>query len=272
MPPTLISLSVGFLVLGAVFYLIERLFPAIPGQPLWRRGTRTDLIYWFFTPLVTKVLSSGLTLVAVALAALAMGRRLGPDLTAGFGPVARQSGWAVALEMLVLGDLVGYWTHRAFHGRRLWKFHAIHHGSTQVDWLSSVRLHPVNDGLSRASQAVVLLCLGFPLKALAAYVPFLTLYALFLHANVGWSFGPLRFVVASPVFHRWHHTSEEEGLDKNFAGLLPVFDLLFGTFYMPPGRQPELFGVAGEVVPEGFLAQLAYPFRRGRESVPRGPR
>ena len=96
---------------------------------------------------------------------------------------------------------------------------------------------------------------------LAAFVPFLTFYALLLHANVTWSYGPLRFVIASPVFHRWHHTTEEEGLDKNFAGLFPFIDLAFGTFYMPPGRQPSRFGVLRDDVPPRLMGQLLYPFR-----------
>lgn len=262
MPPTLLGLTVSLLTVGAVFFLIERLFPAIPGQPLWRRGIRTDLAYWLFTPLITKPLTKGVTLVAVVVVAIGLGRTVGPGLAGGFGPVARQPGWLIAVEMLVLGDFIGYWTHRAFHGRRLWKFHAIHHSSTHVDWLASVRVHPLNDAASRAADAVVLLGLGFPLKGLAAYLPFLTFYAILLHANVSWTFGPLRYVLASPAFHRWHHTAEGEGLDKNFAGLFPAFDALFGTLYMPRDRQPEVFGVKNEAVPETLLAQLAYPLQR----------
>jgi sterol desaturase/sphingolipid hydroxylase (fatty acid hydroxylase superfamily) len=109
-----------------------------------------------------------------------------------------------------------------------------------------------------------LLLLGFSAGAFAAYVPFLTLYAIMLHANVGWSFGRLRYVVASPAFHRWHHTSEEEGLDRNFAGLLPLWDHLFGTLYLPRGLQPEAFGTRNTVVPDGVLPQLLFPFRRSR--------
>jgi sterol desaturase/sphingolipid hydroxylase (fatty acid hydroxylase superfamily) len=156
-------------------------------------------------------------------------------------------------EVLLLGDLVGYWVHRLFHGRRLWRFHAVHHGSKDLDWLSAVRLHPVNDVVSRVAQVIPVLLLGFPPMILAAYVPFLTFWAIFLHANVPWSFGPLRYVIASPAFHRWHHTSEEEGRDKNF-----------GTFYLPAGRQPRRFGLADEEVPEGLVAQLVYPFSRRR--------
>ena len=114
-----------------------------------------------------------------------------------------QPGWLQALEMLIVGDCMAYWTHRWFHGRRMWKFHAI----------------------------------------------------------VSWGFGPLGWLIGSPKFHRWHHTSEEEGLDKNLAGLFPFYDKLFGTYYMPKGRLPERFGLKNDAVPEGFLSQLAYPFR-----------
>jgi len=78
----------------------------------------------------------------------------------------------------------------------------------------------------------------------------------------------LRYVLASPAFHRWHHTTEQEGLDRNFAGLFPFIDVLFGTFYMPRGRQPAAFGILQDEVPAGLLRQLAYPFRTPRSAAP----
>ena len=71
-----------------------------------------------------------------------------------------------------------------------------------------------------------------------------------------------RYVVASPVFHRWHHTTEAQGLDKNFAGLLPLWDVLFGTLHLPADQRPTVFGLVGTPVPEGFWRQLTYPFHR----------
>jgi sterol desaturase/sphingolipid hydroxylase (fatty acid hydroxylase superfamily) len=65
----------------------------------------------------------------------------------------------------------------------------------------------------------------------------------------------------SPRFHRWHHTDETEARDKNFAGLLPLWDILFGTYYMPKGRRPFHFGTSTPV-PAGLFGQLAFPFRR----------
>lgn len=262
--PTVWSLAIGLVVLSALFWVVERRRSAASPSRRTAGDTRLDLIYWFFTPLVTR----SVTRLALGLAfgAIALWQGLTLDQLRQLGD-ARQT-WATALPLwvqvpliLLMADLLAYWTHRLFHGRRLWRFHAIHHSSTTVDWLSSVRLHPVNDALARVVQVVPLYWMGFDGAALAAFVPLLTLYALVLHANVNWTYGPLRFVVASPAFHRWHHTTEDEGLDKNFAGLFPVFDLVFGTFYMPPDREPSRFGVLRDEVPQGLIAQLVYPFR-----------
>ena len=72
--------------------------------------------------------------------------------------------------------------------------------------------------------------------------------------------GPLRSVIVSPRFHRWHHPSEEEARDKNFAGLLPLWDILFGTYYIPRERRPTVFGTTTPV-PKGIIGQLTFPFR-----------
>src|SRR5215468_9532388 len=253
----LAGLVLAFLLLGALLWPLERWWPSVPGQRVRRRGFGTDVLYWLFTPLVTK----GITRVAVIAAVLPLVALAGVPLDREhvqafvLNPgrvVQRQPVLLQVLEVLLLGDLVGYWMHRLFHGRRLWRFHAVHHGSKDLDWLSAVRLHPVNDVVGRVAQVIPVLLLGFPPTLLAAYVPFLTFWAIFIHANVPWSLGPLRYVIASPAFHRWHHTSEEEGLDKNFAGLFPFLDVLFGTFYLPEGRQPQRFGLLGEEVPEGL--------------------
>ena len=264
------GLFLALLVLSLFFWLVESLFVADPSQPrlLHRRGFKTDLVYWFVTPLVTKSISQvGLVLILVLLF------RTGPAhikemLTHRDTLLAQQPLGLQAIEMLLVGDIISYWVHRWFHGKRMWKFHAIHHSSTDLDWLSSVRLHPVNDWLSRWIQASALMIMGFSPAAIAAYVPFLTFYAVFIHANVSWGFGRLGWLLASPKFHRWHHTSEEEGLDTNFAGLFPFIDRLFGTYYMPAGRLPENFGLRDEPVPENYVGQLLYPFRKQPLSAP----
>jgi sterol desaturase/sphingolipid hydroxylase (fatty acid hydroxylase superfamily) len=263
--PTVLSLAVGLLILSAGFWLLERWRPSIRGQQRARIQTVTDLAYWFFTPLVTRFVTRISLALVFALMALWQGVTFEELRRAATTRHTWVSSLPAAVQIpliLLLADLLAYWSHRLFHGRWLWPFHAIHHSSTTVDWLSSVRLHPVNDVVSRIVQVLPLYWLGFNGVVLAAFVPFLTLYALLLHANVSWTYGPLRYALASPTFHRWHHTSEDEARDTNFAGLFPFIDLAFGTFYMPADRQPQRFGTRDDSVPSGLLGQLAYPFSK----------
>jgi sterol desaturase/sphingolipid hydroxylase (fatty acid hydroxylase superfamily) len=71
---------------------------------------------------------------------------------------------------------------------------------------------------------------------------------------------------ASPRFHRWHHTDETQARDKNFAGLLPLWDILFGTYYMPKQQRPRSVGTETPV-PAGLIGQMLFPFRKARFKV-----
>lgn len=259
---TLLSVTIGLAVLSALFLVIERLPGRARPQRVFRAGWLTDVIYWFVTVLITKPLVRVMIIVPAAIlivAGVTSLDALKQGIYHGFGPVARQPIWLQAIEVYLLVDFIAYWVHRFFHGGRWWPFHAVHHSSEELDWLGSLRVHPVNDLLIKLAQATPVLLLGFnPLVTLST-APVLTFYAIFLHANLNWDFGPLRAVVASPVFHRWHHSREREAWDKNFAGLLPLWDLLFGTYYMPRGRFPENFGIH-EPMPAGYLGQLWHPF------------
>ena len=86
--------------------------------------------------------------------------------------------------------------------------------------------------------------------------------AVLIHANVRWRFGPLRWVLATPQYHHWHHAVEP--VDVNFAVHLPVIDAIFGTMYLPGERWPAAYGLASRLMPSGYWAQVAYPFRSSR--------
>jgi sterol desaturase/sphingolipid hydroxylase (fatty acid hydroxylase superfamily) len=260
--PTLISVAVTAAILFVVFRALEYRRPRARRAPWFRPGMATDLSYWFFTPLIAHRAAGLIALLAVAVFALLVyGRIDKAQILAGFGPLSRQPYPVQAILMLIIADFIGYWTHRAFHTGRLWPVHAIHHSSTTLDWLAAARVHPLGDIAGRIAIMIPLLALGFATVAVAAVTPLIGAFALLLHADLDWDWGPLRSVIASPVFHRWHHTSEAEGRDKNFAGLFPVWDILFGTYYMPKGRLPEQFGT-DTPVPDGLFPQLMFPFRR----------
>jgi sterol desaturase/sphingolipid hydroxylase (fatty acid hydroxylase superfamily) len=259
MAQKLIGLFIAFAILAVLFWILQTVWPSVRGQKILRRGFFTDCIYWLWTPIVTRAI----TPLAIAVALVPLAALYGTNLrhlVQGHGVLAAQPLWAQGLEIFVIGDFLGYWQHRLFHGRHLWPFHAVHHSSTELDWLSSVRLHPVNDVIGRLIVAVPLVVAGFNTTVVALYAPFLTVYAIMLHANVGWDYGPLKYVFASPAFHRWHHTSATEGRDTNFSGGLPLWDLMFGTFHMPKDQKPLVFGV-DDPIPADFIGQMIAPFR-----------
>jgi sterol desaturase/sphingolipid hydroxylase (fatty acid hydroxylase superfamily)/tetratricopeptide (TPR) repeat protein len=240
--------------LTLAFGVLARLMPCNPGMYWWndRRAAGTDFLYWFIVPVFLRLCRTALLAGGITL--LFGGRE------PAFLPVKDLPVWLQAVLILLLQDVYLYWMHRIFHTRLAWAFHAVHHSPTTLDWTASSRFHPVNNLLEFALADVLVLMLGFSPEALIVLVPFNILYSAMVHANLNWTFGPLRYVFASPVFHRWHHTTQEEGLDKNFASTFPFLDLLFGTFHMPPGKLPQRFGVGDSDFPEDFWGQLVHPF------------
>lgn len=253
--------------LGLLFSLLSHFWACNPGRPWWRkRELVTDLGYWFLVPLFSRVLRIALAVIG---AALIFGIHDADALTAfydnGHGPLAAWPLWLQAALALVAADFMMYWLHRLFHRGGFWNYHAIHHSSEDVDWISAARFHPVNLLLGTIGIDVVLLLAGISPVALVWLGPFNIFHSAFVHANLNWTLGPLRYVLATPVFHRWHHTAREEGGDTNFAGTFPLWDLLFGTFRMPAGRLPDNYGIEDQAsFPHELTGQLAYPFRKQR--------
>ena len=237
-----------------VFLVLTAGWACNPGMT-WMRTAReavTNLIYWFFMP----VFSAAVGPLAMAGTCWALGDN-NPRLL----PVASLPIWAQVAIIIVYQDIFCYWSHRLFHSRAAWKFHAIHHSPHDVDWITMARFHPVNL-LEFVVLGVSIVVLGFSPVAILIPAPFNLAHSALVHANLNWTFGPFRYVLASPVFHRWHHATEPEAIDKNYAATFPILDILFGTYYMPEGKLPTEFGTVGEPLPEQFLDQMVYPFRR----------
>jgi sterol desaturase/sphingolipid hydroxylase (fatty acid hydroxylase superfamily) len=252
-----------FFILTIVFGILEHFWPSIPNQPKLRRGLGIDTFYWFFTPMVSQVLVMIAAAIVLLPFYLLLGRSIDVNsILTGYGPVAQLPLWLQGLIVIIIGDFIGYWTHRLNHTNSfLWNFHAVHHSAEIVDWLTAVRIHPFNDLFSKGLKAIPILLLGFSPIAVELYTPVLSSYIALIHANVPWAYGPFRYAIASPAFHRWHHEMDRKAWGKNYAGLFPIYDLLFGTFYLPHGQQPKEFGIYGETMTENFIGQMLYPFR-----------
>ena len=250
------------LLVGVLFTILSRISPCNPTQPLWRKDSLTDIVYYLVSPFLQQVGR----IVFIALASTGLHHLFSDDtlqgyFTTGYGVMGRLPMWQQAAIVFILSDIMLYWLHRWFHSKRMWRWHAIHHSSKQIDWLSTHRFHFVNTWLSFTLVDVTMLVLGFSPEATACMATFNTLYSAMVHANLSWTFGPFKYIFASPVFHRWHHTTQKEGLDKNFAPTFPLLDVMFGTFYMPEGKLPQRYGVLGADIPDSFLGQLDWPFK-----------
>ena len=217
-----------------------------PGPPWWRkRELVTDLCYWFVIPLFARYLRIGLLVMGAAfLFGINTAEGLVEFYDDGHGPLARLPLWLQAIIFLVGSDFMMYWIHRAFHRPPLWRYHAVHHSSEHLDWISAARFHPINIFLGSVATDVVLLLAGISPNVLVFLGPFTIAHSAFVHANLNWTLGPFKYVIAGPVFHRWHHTEAERGGEKNFASTFPVLDLMFGTFYMPKNELPDRYGIA----------------------------
>jgi sterol desaturase/sphingolipid hydroxylase (fatty acid hydroxylase superfamily) len=258
--PTPVSLGLDWLLLSLlafamVFILIEKTFPKYPAQAILRPEWRTDLVYYAVNHLLIGVV----LLVSNHFAPLVFGWAVNASLQAW---IRQQPIFVQVVGLVFCADLFLYWVHRWFHEHPfLWRFHAVHHSVEHMDWLAGSRMHVAEVLVFRTLAMVPLYLLGPDELALNSYVTFAALQAVFAHSNVGLPLGPLKYVLVTPQFHHWHHSSERPALDTNYAVHLPLWDFLFRSFHMPGEHWPVRYGTTKRL-PRAFLRQLGYPFRR----------
>lgn len=256
-PLGLDSLLLGLLFNALLFVPLERIFPLRREQLVLRPEWTTDLAYFALANLLVSVLLT----ITTATGPLLFGWAVSPAVQ---GWVRGQPKPVQFLEMLVVADLAQYTIHRRFHEHPLlWRIHAVHHSVVTMDWLAGSRLHLLEVMLTRTVVFVPLYLLGFSQEVLYTYIGFVSLHAVLIHANLGVNFGPLRYLVATPLYHHWHHCADPAVVNRNYAVHLPVLDYLFGTYYQP-AQFPDSYGLMGETVPPGLWAQHLYPLSRGR--------
>lgn len=249
----------AIVIVFMIFVPLEHLLPLHEGRLYLRRALSTDLLHLFVTGVLFKI--GFLILIAGCMVGI---NSAVPNLVG--QTIRTQPFWLQTIEVIVVSDLGFYLAHRLLHAVPfLWRFHAIHHSIEELDALAAHRVHPLDQLFVKAASLLPIYALGF---AVGPFIVAGVIYhwqALLIHSNIKIGFGPLKWVVASPLFHHWHHANERQAFDKNFAGQLSIIDALFGTMYMPEAM-PSKYGT-DEPVPDAYLGQLAYPFSRPAERV-----
>ena len=151
------------------------------------------------------------------------------------------------LMALFLGsEFLYYWQHRASHRIRwMWATHAVHHSATRFNLTAAIRLGWTGSISGNFLFFLPLALLGFHPVAIVAALGANLLYQFFVHTELAPRLGPLEWVLNTPRHHRVHHASNEICLDRNYGGVLIVFDRLFGTFAEPPEAEPLRYGLVG---------------------------
>jgi sterol desaturase/sphingolipid hydroxylase (fatty acid hydroxylase superfamily) len=243
----------ALLILACIFIPLERLLPLHPEQGTFRRDWLNDLCYLLLNGFVVR---AGFVVVAAVLMVL-FKLLVGPNPTPW---VAAQPIWLQVIGAIIVADIGYYIAHRTSHAVPfLWKFHAVHHSIEEMDWLATHRVHPVDQIFTNTLSILPLYFLGFSLEALVIHVTIYHAHAVLLHSNIKINFGPLKWLIASPEYHHWHHANEPEAYDRNFASQLSIIDVIAGTLFMPR-RQPKAYGV-NEPIPRLYHLQLIHPFR-----------
>ena len=246
-----------------LFVVIEKLFPLYRDQAVFRPEWQTDLKHFA----VNHFLVGVILLTVNFLINNAFGWMVRGDFQQAVRGIPFV--WQLLLCIFV-ADFSQYWTHRAYHEVPfLWKFHSVHHSAKTMDWLAGSRQHMLELIATRVLVLAPLFVLGFSEGVMNAYIIIVGFQAVFNHANVHLPWGPLKYIIVTPDFHHWHHSSDTDAIDRNYAAHYAFLDHLFGTAVkVPKDKQfPAHYGVVGDYMPDGFVAQQAFPFRAKSQSA-----
>lgn len=263
------GLFVGsLLVLIIVFLPLEKLLPLKREQKILRSGWFTDILHFGVNSFLVQagvgavILAASYWLSKLLSALASVGL---PHLGKGINAVQTFLGGQHTLVQFFLavfvGDLIFYSYHRLAHSNRyLWRLHSVHHSTKEMDWLAAYRFHPLEQLIIQSVSVTFISLLGLDSGQSFLLGTLSRLADPLAHANTRLRFGPLRWLIMNPEFHHWHHSTEKQAYDKNFAGRFPFIDLIFGTGYF--GSTPTTsFGIE-DPVPSSYLKQFFYPFQR----------
>jgi len=244
------------LLMAAIFVPIEMVFPKNRQQSKFHEEWRTDLFYFVISHLFIQFF--GVITQKPA------------KLFFGWIGLSEVQHWVQQLPYVIellfaflITDLFQYAAHRFFHSHTyLWRFHSVHHSTKNMDWLAGSRTHFVDIFVTRSMTFIPLYIFGFSEITFNTYIIFMAIHAVLIHANTRINFGFLKYIIATPQYHHWHHCEDPQYYGKNFATIFPFIDKLFGTYYLPGNTWPEGTGLRETHFPKGYMNQLVYPFTK----------
>lgn len=175
--------------------------------------------------------------------------------------------WAAPYQvvlMLLISDFFRYWLHRFSHQwSPLWRLHAVHHSPHGLYSLNVGRFHPLDKSLQYLFDAMPFIIMGVGQEVLSMYYVFYAINGFFQHCNIDVRLGFLNYIISGPELHRWHHSENVIESNHNYGNNLIIWDLIFGTRYLPKRSRVAELGLINRHYPMGFISQLKSPFIKG---------
>lgn len=171
--------------------------------------------------------------------------------------------WSQVVLMVLVVDFLRYWLHRASHEvDLLWRLHAVHHSVSKLYWLNTARFHVLEKALQMCADSLPFLLMGVRPEVLSLYYLTYASNGFFQHCNIELRYGLLNYVVGSAETHRWHHSVVPREANANYGSTTVVWDVVFGTWFLPPAREVDQLGLHDAAYPRSFAGLMRAPFKR----------
>ncbi|NJM80378.1 MAG: sterol desaturase family protein [Flavobacterium sp.] len=257
----------GLIIISLLVFLLEALFPWRKNQPIFRKDFWLDTFYMFFNFFLLNMI--------ILIAMSNVTAQLFDDFLSLFGwkvgslQVVDLSKLPKALWLFIffiVTDFVQWNTHRLLHRFEFfWNFHKVHHSVEQMGFAAHLRYHWMEPVVYKTVLYVPIAIIGgFSIQDVFI-VHFITITIGHLnHANIGWDYGLLKYILNNPKMHIWHHSKEmPRKYGANFGISLSLWDYIFGSDYVPKDGKDIALGFDDvENFPKDFINQELYPFKK----------
>lgn len=256
-----------FLVmLSLVVWILEIAFPWRKNQAIFRKDFWLDFFFMFFNFYIfnlvifiafSKFVTKGIFDIT------------GIDITGISVFDMSDLSWGLQLLIFFLAtDFIQWLTHVCLHRFEfLWRFHKVHHSVEEMGFAAHLRYHWMETVFYTPMKFIAVMFIGGFAPQQAFIIYFFTIAVGHLnHANLGWSYGPFKYLLNNPKMHIWHHAKElpdERKHGVNFGITLSLWDYIFRKNYIPSSGRDIPLGFDGmETYPKRFLGLISSGFNR----------
>ncbi|MEP1486963.1 MAG: sterol desaturase family protein [Algibacter sp.] len=256
----------GLIAISLIVWGLEIAFPWRKNQSIFRKDFWLDTFYMFFNFFILNLIvfialsNTAAELLNDILKSIGLSMSSLQLFNAGDLPK-----WLGLIIFFVVSDFVQWNTHRLLHRVPfLWNFHKVHHSVKEMGFAAHLRYHWMEPVLYKSLLYIPLaLIANYKAQDVAIVYFFSIIIGHLNHANLGWNYGVLKYILNNPKMHIWHHAKKLPAhvrFGVNYGLTLSIWDYLFKTNYVPHnGRDIELGFKNDEQFPKDFIHQELYP-------------